>query len=673
MSTFINLADIRDPIFKNFTTEKLNGLKRMLERAIHVLWITQGAQVDQPYHMASVTFGRAIRNEEGHIKLDYLDFSGSQPEENVSRAIAEHVLRHRALDEWAELELESKERRSQMLWSREPETLVQDTRLKIPRLLSHVDQNLRLNSSRRVATKTVCISKSNVTISLTADLQPSVERVLQVSTQGNHSRSCRVHSSSLIAINVAADTFLFLGIGTEHTANGYQSVALLSTTNSCETNPVARIQVATSGVVQGTTADSLLIAVASYLIAESLVQSVSSGAHILVNCTDTDRVLAAAISRRAAAKPIRVTFVCASDSGENGSDPTWIKLGARAPRHELRRMLRRTKATHFLDVTNALHRTLGSGLGARISQDLPTGCKHIELSAFFQHQSSLPPSGDIEGLIGRLEQAVLGAEMLASSITHAHIQKLILPLDKLGRESVPPHVSCAVQWPLDGAIKVQMRPLDARSLFAADKTYLLIGLTGMLGQSLCEWMISNGAGCVCLASRRPNIDKRWLESFEGTNSIIRVSAVDVTNRNSLESFVRDIRASCPPISGVVNGAMVLHDAVFSNMSLDAVQKVLGPKVDGSFNLDQVFYNDELDFFILLSSAVGVVGNSGQSIYAATCGYVNSLARQRRSRGLAASSLDIGRVTGVGYVETVGQTVLDQLNRFGVTPVSEREL
>lgn len=118
--------------------------------------------------------------------------------------------------------------------------------------------------------------------------------------------------------------------------------------------------------------------------------------------------------------------------------------------------------------------------------------------------------------------------------------------------------------------------------------------------------------------------------------------------------------------------MVLHDCLFSGMSVDIMQKVLGPKIDGSDNLEQLFYNDNLDFFIMFSSSACVIGNSGQSNYAAANGYLNSLARQRRRRGLAASTFDIGRVAGIGYVETAGQAVMDQLTRFGLMAISESE-
>ena len=137
-------------------------------------------------------------------------------------------------------------------------------------------------------------------------------------------------------------------------------------------------------------------------------------------------------------------------------------------------------------------------------------------------------------------------------------------------------------------------------------------------------------------------------------------------------MVNEIRATCPPIAGVANGAMVLHDSLLANMSLGTMQEVLGPKIDGSNNLDQIFHEDNLDFFIMLSSSASVIGNSGQSNYAAANGYLGSLARQRRRRGLAASALDIGRVAGIGYIETAGQAVMNQLSRFGLMSINESE-
>lgn len=660
MSTFLNLVDIDSPIFRDMTAEKMDGLKRMLELAKRIIWVTQGAQLDQGYHMASITFSRAIRQEAGHISLSHLDVSDLQ--HNESKTTAEYLLQQSALDEWEappSTLADKQHREFGFLWSREPEVFLDRGKLKIPRLVENIDQNARLNSSRRVITKTVPISGSNVTIiSPSTDWPPSVVEQVGRKCKEYSDDLVKVESSSLMALHVIGNTFLFLGIGKGK--DGRLQVSL-STTNSCETTPVASVA-APAHAVADADADGLLVAVASELLAETLIQQLSTESHILVHCSGRDRFLAAALSRRAAAKAVRVTLTC--DSQDEQQNATWIQLNARAPDHVVRKMLRLAKPTHYLNLTAA---TSPRDLSLRIAQALSSDCTRIDPSALFQRQSSsLPLSCDREALMGRLEDAVSSA-----GLSPPQVQDLVTPLDHL-RTLSHRHAVSAIHWPLDGLVEVEVRPLDARGLFSKDKTYLLVGLSGQIGQSLCEWMVSNGAGCVCLTSRRPKVDERWLETFHGTGATVKVLAMDVLDKSSLERVVKDIRTSCLPIAGVANGAMVLKDQLFANMSTDTMRRVLGPKIDGSNNLDDVFHNDDLDFFVLFSSVACVFGNAGQSNYTASNGYLNGLVRQRRRRGLAASAIDIGRVTGIGYIEAAGQAVQDQLRKLRLAPVSEAD-
>ena len=660
-STFLNLVDIDSPIFKDMTAEKMDGLKRMLELAKSVIWVTHGAQQDQGYHMASIAFSRTIRQEAGHINLSNLDISDLQ--HNESKSIAEYLLQQSALDEWGAPPSTLADKQHQefgFLWSREPEMLLDHGKLNIPRLVVNIDQNARLNSSRRVITKKVAMSGSIVTIIPTsANSPPSVvEQVGRKQKEYTHD-VLRVMSSSLMALHLVGDTFLFLGVGKGK--DGRLQV-FLSTTNSCETTPVTSVA-APANADADTGADGLLVAVASEIVAESLIYQLSRESHILVHCSDRDRFLAAALARRAAAKAIRITFACDSQDKQQGE--TWMKLNARAPNHVVRKMLRLANPTHYLDLTAT---SSPGDLSLRLVRALPSNCTRIDPSALFQQESSLLPlPSDRGALMGRLGDAVRSARLFP-----ALVQDLVTPLDHL-RTLSRRHATSAVHWPLDELVEVEVRPLDARGLFSRDKTYLLVGLSGQIGRSLCEWMVSNGAGCVCLTSRRPKIEERWVESFRETGATVKVFAMDVLDKSSLERVVKDIRMTCPPIAGVANGAMVLEDQLFANMSTDTMRRVLGPKIDGSNNLDDVFHDDDLDFFILFSSVACVFGNVGQSSYNAANGYMNGLVRQRRKRGLAASAIDIGRVAGIGYAEAAGQAVRDQLRKLSLAPVSESDL
>jgi KR domain len=85
------------------------------------------------------------------------------------------------------------------------------------------------------------------------------------------------------------------------------------------------------------------------------------------------------------------------------------------------------------------------------------------------------------------------------------------------------------------------------------------------------------------------------------------------------------------------------------MTYDDWKRAITPKVLGSWNLHEAFPK-ELDFFILLSSISGVIGNPGQANYAAGNTYQDALALYRQNQGLSATAVDLGVVRGVGYVE-----------------------
>jgi acyl carrier protein len=88
--------------------------------------------------------------------------------------------------------------------------------------------------------------------------------------------------------------------------------------------------------------------------------------------------------------------------------------------------------------------------------------------------------------------------------------------------------------------------------------------------------------------------------------------------------------------------------MFSNMTLEDYQTVIRPKVQGTWNL-HTFLPKDMDFFIMESSVSGIVGNTAQASYAAGNTFLDAFASYRNSLGLAASTIDLGAISGVGYL------------------------
>jgi hypothetical protein len=94
------------------------------------------------------------------------------------------------------------------------------------------------------------------------------------------------------------------------------------------------------------------------------------------------------------------------------------------------------------------------------------------------------------------------------------------------------------------------------------------------------------------------------------------------------------------------------------MTLDALRKVMRPKVEGTIYLNELFSQNTLDFFVVFSSATSINGNPGQSAYSAANLFMAALAEQRRRQGLAASVMHIGPIFGIGYIaQAIDETTI----------------
>lgn len=112
--------------------------------------------------------------------------------------------------------------------------------------------------------------------------------------------------------------------------------------------------------------------------------------------------------------------------------------------------------------------------------------------------------------------------------------------------------------------------------------------------------------------------------------------------------------------------------MFKNMSIDDWNASLRPKVQGTWNLHNAFADADLDFFLMLSSTVGILGNASQAAYGAASTFLDTFAEYRHVLGLPATTIDIGMILGVGYVAE-NDNIRRSLERQGFDGIREEEL
>jgi acyl transferase domain-containing protein/NADPH:quinone reductase-like Zn-dependent oxidoreductase/acyl carrier protein len=217
-------------------------------------------------------------------------------------------------------------------------------------------------------------------------------------------------------------------------------------------------------------------------------------------------------------------------------------------------------------------------------------------------------------------------------------------------------------------------PPDEPVRFHRDATYLITGGTGGFGLAVAEWMIAHGAGhLVLLGSREASAEaaRQHFSSPEFSSARVVTRAVDVADAEALGALVSEMRATLPPLRGVIHSAMKIDDAVISQLNADRFRTVLAPKAGGAWNLHVLTRGEPLDFFVMFSSVTSIIGNPGQANYAAANAFLDALAAHRRSEGLPALTVNWGHLGGVGYVARNAH-VSEHLNRRGIPELAPAE-
>lgn len=214
----------------------------------------------------------------------------------------------------------------------------------------------------------------------------------------------------------------------------------------------------------------------------------------------------------------------------------------------------------------------------------------------------------------------------------------------------------------DGPATVQ--PPEA-AVFRADATYLITGGLGGLGLCVAEWMIEHGARHLLLIGRSAPGPRALatLATLRERGADLTVASADVADERQLRAVLAGSATGGPPLRGVVHAAGVLDDGLLLQLTPHRFARVLAPKVTGGWHLHNLTRDADLDFFVLFSSAAGLLGSPGQANYAAANAYLDALAHHRRGLGLPALSIDWGTWARVGQATLPGRA--DRLSNVGI--------
>ncbi|KAF4502344.1 Nonribosomal peptide synthetase 14 [Fusarium agapanthi] len=657
-SSVLCLTELEEQLLEVRTEPKIEGLKTLWRNGHSILWVTHEARAERPYSSIILGLSRVLRHEYPTITLQLLDFDAAT--EPTSDILTNALLR-------LELGARFKNEESNLLWTIEPEYHYVNGQLLIPRLLPYKEANNRYNTYRRAVYNEFDPREAAMVLEPAADgasfelATVSPLRVLSASRSKGDTVTIQVEQSLLQVFKMHGAGYFTLILGTE-TQAGQQLLAI------SDTAVESRVRVSANWTVplpasKNDSASILLCSIAAYLLAQTILASAPRSGSVLVH--EADQLLKDALKREAAREEVQLIFTTGTKNRKGA-----IFIHKKLPVRRVRTLLPRN-VSMFFDLSPE------SACSDLLARSLPSHTAKVKATDFLRAQPGLSPDSDVDDIeqIGRaLKEAwknVTNRGQLASYSSSEQVPVLALQ-DVTSSPAIHTKLS-VVDWIAISSVRALVRPIDHGTIFRADGTYFLVGLTGELGQSLCTWMVTHGARNLVMSSRRPKVSQRFIDSCAAEGATIKVMSIDVTSRESLREALKEINAKLPPIIGVANGAMMIDDALFDDMSFESLQRTAPPKIEGSVIMDEFFYDTPLDFFILFTSLANVVGNTGQSAYIMANQFMSALAAQRRNvRGVAGSDIAISSIQGLGYFEHANHLDKDHFTRIGYRNVSEQD-
>lgn len=122
-----------------------------------------------------------------------------------------------------------------------------------------------------------------------------------------------------------------------------------------------------------------------------------------------------------------------------------------------------------------------------------------------------------------------------------------------------------------------------------------------------------------------------LKNLASLTSQVEYIQGDIANKQEAENIIHKIKHRFGSINCIFQSAGITKDSIILKKELSDFEKVLAAKVLGTYYLDQLTQQEPLDYFVLFSSAAGVLGNVGQSDYASANVFLDCFAEWRNQQ------------------------------------------
>ncbi|MDQ6950383.1 MAG: 3-oxoacyl-ACP reductase FabG [Mariprofundales bacterium] len=178
---------------------------------------------------------------------------------------------------------------------------------------------------------------------------------------------------------------------------------------------------------------------------------------------------------------------------------------------------------------------------------------------------------------------------------------------------------------------------------------IVTGASRGIGRAIAERLAADGMDVAICGTREETIEPVAVELAAAYGVAVHAQAVDVSNAEQIQSFVKGVAKRFGRLDVLVNNAGITRDGLAMRMKAAEWRQVLDTNLDSVFFAAQAALRPMMKArfgrIISLSSVVASMGNPGQANYCASKGGVDaltrSLAREVGSRGITVNAVAPG--------------------------------